>query len=188
MKFFGDGIVMKISHVFAASALAVGFGLGAAGVASAADVGPNTTLAADGLVFANVSISVADLAKSAKFYQALGFEVGDVHPLPSPIAKLLGGKGDAKLQIQFAKRDGVVLELVNFAPAPTEKASAGSAAQLGLAHIGLRVDSVDRVAKLVTENGGKTLDATRTKLGPMDILFVTDPDGTHIELAGPAKN
>src|SRR5277367_604865 len=100
---------MKILHIFGASLLAVGFGLGAVGVASAADVGPNTTVGADGLVFANVSISVADLAKSAKFYQALGFEVGDVHPLPGPVAKLLGAKGDAKLQIQFAKRDGVAL-------------------------------------------------------------------------------
>ena len=31
---------------------------------------------------ANVSISVADLDKSTKFYQALGFESGDVHALP----------------------------------------------------------------------------------------------------------
>ncbi len=178
---------MKISHIFEASLLAVGLAFGAAGIASAADVGPNTTVGADGLVFANVSISVADLAKSTKFYQALGFEVGEVHPLPAPVAKLLGAKGDAKLQIQFAKRDGIALELVNFSPAPTKKASEGSAAQVGLAHIAFRVDNVDRVAKLVTENGGKTIDSTRTKLGPMDILFVTDPDGTHIELAGPAK-
>jgi catechol 2,3-dioxygenase-like lactoylglutathione lyase family enzyme len=176
---------MKFSHVLGAGLLALGLG---AGIASAADVGPNTTPGADGIVFANVSISVKDLAKSAKFYQALGFEAGNVSPLPAPIAKLLGGKGDAKLQIQFLKRDGVALELVNFAPAPTKAASTGSAGQLGLAHIAIRVDNVDRVAKIVTENGGKTLDATRTKLGPIDILFVTDPDGTRIEVASQAKS
>ncbi|HTJ63609.1 MAG TPA: VOC family protein [Alphaproteobacteria bacterium] len=180
---------MKFSHVMGASLLALGLGAGIApGTAAAADVGPNTTPGADGIVFANVSISVADLAKSAKFYQALGFEAGAATPLPAPIAKLLGGKADAKLQIQFLKRDGVALELVNFAPAPAKAASTGSAGQLGLAHIAIRVDNVDRVAKIVTENGGKTLDKTRTKLGPIDILFVTDPDGTRIEVASQAKS
>jgi catechol 2,3-dioxygenase-like lactoylglutathione lyase family enzyme len=176
---------VTFSHVFGAGLLALG--LGAAGIASAADVGPTTKLDADGAVFANVSISVADLAKSAKFYQALGFEAGAVSPLPPPIAKLLGGPDGSKLQIQFLKRDGVALELINFAPAPAKTASGGSAIQLGLAHIALRVDSVDRVAKIVKENGGTTLDATRTKLGPIEILFVADPDGTRIEIASQSK-
>jgi len=171
-----------------AAGAALGLALTAAG-AQAAAVGPNTTLASDGIVVANVSISVADLEKSAKFYQVLGFEAGTATPLPPAIAKALGAKGaDPKLEILFVKRDGLVLELIHFTPAPTKKASMGSAAELGLCHIGLRVDSVDRVAKIVTENGGKTLDKERTKLGPMDILFATDPDGTHIELVGPAKS
>lgn len=176
----------KFSLLLAGAAL--GLGLTAAG-AHAANVGPNTTLASDGIVVANVSISVADLDKSAKFYQALGFEAGAATPLPAAIAKVLGAKGaDPKLEILFVKRDGLVLELIHFSPAPAKKASQGSASELGLCHIGLRVDSVDRVAKIVTENGGKTLDKERTKLGPMDILFATDPDGTHIELVGPAKS
>jgi catechol 2,3-dioxygenase-like lactoylglutathione lyase family enzyme len=178
----------KVSRFLAAGA----FGLVCVAGAAWADVGPNTTLSAGGIVFANVSISVADLDKSVKFYQALGFEAGDVHALPAPVAKVLGAKGaDAKLEIRFLKRDGIALELVHFTPAPTKKASMGSASELGLAHIAFRVDDVDRVAKIVRDNGGKTLDASRTKLGPagqgIDILFATDPDGTHIEIAGPVK-
>jgi catechol 2,3-dioxygenase-like lactoylglutathione lyase family enzyme len=178
----------KLSRILAAGA----FGLICVASVASADVGPNATLSDGGMAFANVSISVADLDKSTKFYQALGFEVGDVHAVPGPVAKALGSKAaGAKLEIRFVKRDGIVLELIHLTPAPTKKASGGSPDQLGLAHIAFRVDDVDRVAKIVKENGGKTLDALRTKLGPagqgVDILFATDPDGTHIEIAGPVK-
>ena len=173
----------KFSLMVGAGAIALAAFLGAA----RADVGPSPTLAADGAMFANVSISVADLDRSGKFYQALGFEAGDVHAVPPAIANLLGAKGaGAKLEIRFMKRDGVVLELVHISPTPTKKASAGSAAQLGLAHIAFRVDSVGRFAKIVTDNGGKILESTRTKLGPMEIVFGSDPDGTLMEIAGPA--
>ncbi len=180
---------MTISRMIGGMALALVATLSAA---KAADVGPNATLGSDGMVFANVSISVADLDKSSKFYQALGFEAGDRHEIPAPVAKALGSSAkDAKLDIRFLKRDGVVLELVHLTPTPKRKASGGSAAQLGLAHIAFRVDDVDRVAAIIKQNGGGTVDATRTKLGPagkgIDILFCTDPDGTMMEIAGPVK-
>ena len=174
--------------------------LGSAGIAAAlvvsavkaADVGPSTKLDADGMVFANVTISVSDLDKSTKFYQALGFEAGDEHDIPAVVAKALGSTAkDAKLAIRFMKRDGVVLELVHITPAPKQKASRGSTAQFGLAHIAFRVDDVDRVAAIVKQNGGGSVDKNRTKLGPagqgIDILFCTDPDGTMMEIAGPVK-
>ena len=176
----------KINRTLAATG--IGLVLAVSG-AALADVGPNATLDASGTAFANVSISVADLDKSTKFYQALGFEVGDVHNVPGAIAKFLGAKSpDAKLELRFVKRDGVVLELIHLTPTPTKKASTGSASQLGLAHIAFRVDSVERAAKLIKDNGGTTVDSSHTKLGPMEILFATDPDGTRIELAGPAKS
>jgi catechol 2,3-dioxygenase-like lactoylglutathione lyase family enzyme len=179
----------KVSRILMAGALGLAC---VAGGAARADIGPNTAITTGGMVFANVSISVADLDKSVKFYQALGFEAGDAHALPGPVAKVLGAKAaDAKLEIRFLKRDGITLELVHFTPAPAGKASAGSASAVGLCHIAFRVDDVDRVAKIVKENGGKTEDAARTKLGAgpqgIDILFATDPDGTQIELAGPVK-
>jgi catechol 2,3-dioxygenase-like lactoylglutathione lyase family enzyme len=171
----------KFSLLLAAGALSL------AAANTRADVGPNTKLDADGAAFANVSISVSDLDKSTKFYTALGFTAGDTHPVPPIVGKALGAKGDVKLEIKFLQRDGVTLELLHFTPAPTGKASEGSAVNLGLAHIAFRVDDVDRFAKLVNDNGGKTMDANRTKLGPMDILIGADPDGTLMEIAGPAK-
>jgi len=179
----------ELSRILGGAALALA--LSTSGMALA-DVGPNAKPDATGIVFANVSISVADLDKSTKFYQALGFEVGDPHAVPAPVAKALGSKAkDAKLEIRFLKRDGIVLELVHLTPSPKRAASGGSATQLGLAHIAFRVDDVDRIAGIIKENGGKTVDASRTKLGPagqgIDILFCTDPDGTMMEIAGPVK-
>ncbi len=177
-----------VSRNLAGAALALALGIGAA----RADVGPATKPDADGLILANVTISVADLDKSAKFYQALGFEEGDQHEVPGAVAKALGSEAaNAKLAIRFMKRDGVVLELVHLDPSPNTKASQGTAAQLGLAHIAFRVDDVDRVAKLIKDNGGGTVDKNRTKLGApgqgVDILFCTDPDGTMMEIVGPVK-
>ncbi len=179
---------VAVSRYLVGAAVVLAFGMGAA----RADVGPTTKLDADGIVFGNVTISVADLDKSAKFYKALGFEEGDQHDVPGAVAKALGSDAaNAKLSIRFMKRDGVVLELVHLDPSPTAKASQGSAAQLGLAHIAFRVDDVDRVAKIIKDNGGGTVDKNRTKLGPagqgVDILFCTDPDGTMMEVVGPVK-
>ena len=157
-----------------------------------ADIGPNAKLDADGIVFANVSISVSDLDRSTKFYQALGFEIGDRHEIPAAVAQALGSKAaGAKLDIRFLRRDGVIVELVHLTPSPTARASKGAASQLGLAHLALRVDDVDRVAQIIKQNGGATIHSSRTRLGPpgqgVDILFCADPEGTMIEVVGLAK-
>jgi catechol 2,3-dioxygenase-like lactoylglutathione lyase family enzyme len=179
----------RISTILGGGALGLALALGGA---TLADVGPATKLGPDGIVFANVSISVKDLDLSTKFYQALGFEAGDLHAIPGPVAHALGAKAkDAKLEIRFLKRDGVVLELIHLTPTPKRPASGGSSTQLGLAHIAFRVDNVDRIAAIIKANGGGAVESSRTRLGPpgqgIDILFCTDPDGTIVEIAGPVK-
>jgi catechol 2,3-dioxygenase-like lactoylglutathione lyase family enzyme len=169
------------------SAAALAFILMASG-AKAADVMPNPTLA-DGIALANVAISVSDLEKSTRFYQALGFTAGERHEIPPGLAqKTLGVSADTKLDVRFVTSNGMYVELVHLAPPASKPASAGSGAQLGLANFAFRVDSVDRVSKIVTDNGGAVLEATRTPLGPgIEAVFCTDPDGTKLELVGPAK-
>lgn len=157
-----------------------------------ADVGPATELDSSGLRLANIGICVADLDKSTVFYQALGFEAGDVHQIGGPLGHALEVGDDSKLEIRFVKRDGVVLELIHFInPAAKGKAGRRPMNQLGLTHLALRVDDVDRVAAIVKKNGGALVETSRTKLGPpgkgIDILFVTDPNGVRIELAGLVK-
>jgi len=156
-----------------------------------ADVGPGTTLDSTGMLLANVTLSVADLERSSKFYKALGFEIGDIHPIPPMLNKLLGGGPDMKAEIRFLRRDGVVVELVHLTPTPKGKAGKGVASALGLAHIAFRVDDVARVVGLIKSNGGTVLEETRTKLGAPgkgnEIVFCTDPDGVRLEIAGPLK-
>jgi catechol 2,3-dioxygenase-like lactoylglutathione lyase family enzyme len=168
-------------------AAALAFILVAAG-AKAADVMPNPTLA-NGIALANVAISVSDLDKSTKFYQALGFTAGDRHEIPPGLAqKTLGVSAETKLDVRFVISNGMYVELVHLAPPAPKPASAGSGAQRGLANFAFRVDDIDRVAGIVKDNGGAVLDATRTPLGPgIEAVFCTDPDGTKLELVGPSK-
>jgi len=159
-----------------------------AGGAKAADVMPNPTLA-NGIALANVAISVSDLEKSTKFYQALGFAAGDRHEIPAGLAqKTLGVSAETKIDVRFVIANGMYVELVHLTPPASKPASTGSGSQLGLANFAFRVDDVSRVAKIVKDNGGTVLDATRTALGPgIEAVFCTDPDGTKLELVGPAK-
>ena len=159
-----------------------------AGGAKAADVMPNPTLA-NGIALANVAISVSDLDRSTKFYQALGFAAGDRHEIPPGLAqKTLGAPPDTKLDVRFVSRNGTLIELVHLAPPAPKPASTGAAGQLGLSHFAFRVDDVTRVAALVKENGGTVIESTRTAIGPgIEAVFCTDPDGTRLELVGPAK-
>jgi glyoxylase I family protein len=158
-----------------------------AGGAKAADVMPNPTLA-NGIALANVAISVSDLDKSTKFYEALGFSAGDRHEIPAGLAqKTLGVSANTKLDVRFVIANGMYVELVHLAPPAPKPASKGSGSQRGLANFAFRVDDVGRVAKIVKDNGGTVLDGTRTALGPnIEAVFCTDPDGTRIELVGPA--
>ena len=95
---------------------------------------------------------------------------------------------ETKLDVRFVISNGMYVELVHLAPPAPKPASAGSGAQLGLANFAFRVDDVTRVAKIVKDNGGAVLEATRTPLGPgIEAVFCTDPDGTKLELVGPSK-
>ena len=179
-------------RIFAQGA-AVALALMAGGVALA-NVLPNTKPDASGIVFANVSIAVSDLDKSAAFYKALGFEVGAKSLIPGPLlTHALGSKDAARMEMLFVRRDGMVLELIQLTPLPKPVAIGGPGEHLGLAHIAFRVDDVDRIAGIVKENGGKVVDATRAKVGSpgpgqgIDVLFCTDPDGTLMEISAPLK-
>ncbi|MDB5396324.1 MAG: hypothetical protein JWM91_3830 [Rhodospirillales bacterium] len=168
---------------------ALAFGLTAG--AGKADVMPSPTLTG-GIALANVTISVADLDRSTKFYQALGFAVGDAHEPPIALAvKTLGIPATSKLDIRFISRDGIMIELVHLTPASKNPASTGVPGQLGLSNFAFRVDDVTRVAALIKQNGGTVLDQTKVSMGQgakaMDFLFCTDPDGTRIELVSQPK-
>ena len=150
---------------------------------SMAQVGPNTTLDPTGMMFSDVAMTVRNIDRSLRFYEALGFEVSGSRPIRAGVAKVLQVKGPFTARMAYVRRNGFVLELVEFTePSVTRAPTSGLAEGLGLGHIGIRVDNVDRVAKIIEANGGKVLPETRLTGEGRDLLFCTDPDGTRVEL------
>jgi len=179
---------MAGKFLISGSALALMF---FAGGARATDLLPNPTLDG-GIGLANVTISVSDLERSTKFYQALGFAAGDRHEVPGALAaKTLGTPPDDKLEVRFISRNGMLIELVHIIPSSTKPASPGAAGQLGLSNFAFRVDDVMRVAALIKANGGTANDSSHATMGEgpqaTEFVFCGDPDGVRLELVGPAK-
>lgn len=161
-------------------------------MAKAAEGLPGTAPGAGGSTVALVATFVSNLERSVKFYQALGFDAGNVSKLPvgeagSPRAlTLYQTKG--KISSISLKKDGMTLELLcleeqDVPPRRTTRT-------MGLSHISLRVDSVARVAGIIRANGGTVRDETKITVGPagkeIQIVLATDPDGSGLALLGPA--
>jgi lactoylglutathione lyase len=52
----------------------------------------------------------------------------------------------------------------------------------GLDHLGVRTDDVEGSVKLLEASGGRLVDSVKDPDGRLDVAFVTDPDGTWVEL------
>ena len=107
--------------------------------------------------------------------------------------RLLGLEG-AQLEAVYLRRDGTTLELLHF-PRPGTQRTTGPRPmnQVGLTHLSFLVDDLDAVLAKLRALGGDVLEATRLPgaRGEPIAIFVTDPDGTRIELVAgdfdPAK-
>jgi catechol 2,3-dioxygenase-like lactoylglutathione lyase family enzyme len=139
--------------------------------------------------FTHFGICVADLDRSLAFYcQGLGFEqadlVGQVEQYIDPLVEL----NDVVLEFRFLTRDGMSLELLHFAsPGAVGTPERRPMNQLGLTHLGLRVDDVDAASQRIVAMGGRVYPHTRVgyQVGdqaPIDSVYCTDPDGVRLEL------
>ena len=134
----------------------------------------------------HIGVCVADLDRSLRFYEALGFELGASYGVGPEFGRLMEIDG-VQVESRFLSRDGVSIELLWFeSPGSVGPSERRAMNQLGLTHLALRVDDVDEVATLVEEAGGAVLRDTRTTFGeadaPLDFVYCTDPDGTRLEL------
>jgi catechol 2,3-dioxygenase-like lactoylglutathione lyase family enzyme len=134
--------------------------------------------------YSHVGICVSDLDRSLRFYcEGLGFEAAEAHTVGQEFGGLL--EIDAvHLESRFIRRGGVALELLWFAePGHTGPSDRRPMNQLGLTHLSFRVDDVGAAAAALAALGGTVHEHTRTTFGPtLDFVYVTDPDGTRIEL------
>jgi catechol 2,3-dioxygenase-like lactoylglutathione lyase family enzyme len=86
---------------------------------------------------------------------------------------------EVSLTAVYLLRDGLCLELLHY---PTPGAEGDAAPRpmnaLGFTHLSFNVDSIDEILPRVVAAGGRVIDASRIPVA----VFVTDPDGTRIEL------
>lgn len=136
----------------------------------------------------HVGICVSDLDRSTRFYcEGLGFEVSTRYDLDSDempgLDRSLEIEGPIKLTSQMIVLGGMRIELLYYPGRARQGAPSSSRGLLGLTHLSFSVDKVDEAAARLVEYGGTILETTRSNVGVV-LLFLTDPDGTRVELMG----
>jgi catechol 2,3-dioxygenase-like lactoylglutathione lyase family enzyme len=134
----------------------------------------------------HVGICVSDLDRSIRFYRdGLGFELSDRFDLDAAKVPDLGRSleiDDATTVVsQMIVNGPMKVELLHYPSRPVRGTPSTSRGLLGLTHLSFIVEDVDDAATRLVEHGGTILPDTRVNVG-VDIVFLTDPDGTRIEL------
>ncbi len=134
----------------------------------------------------HIGICVSDWKRSMRFYHdVLGFEyVSELDVKGEPAATLLE-LSDVELHAVYLEREGVRIELLYYpTPGHTGDDARRPMNQLGLTHLSLRVDDLDAVLPEVEAAGGRIVERSRIGIeaASTKVIFVTDPDGTRIEL------
>jgi catechol 2,3-dioxygenase-like lactoylglutathione lyase family enzyme len=134
----------------------------------------------------HIGICVSDAERSLRFYRdVFGFRpVGEIAVRGEPSDSLLRLK-DVDLRAIYLEREGVRIELLYYAsPGHGGDGAPRAMNALGLTHLSLRVDDVDAFLPRLEPAGGSVLAETRIDIPEVQTraIFVTDPDGTLIEL------
>jgi catechol 2,3-dioxygenase-like lactoylglutathione lyase family enzyme len=130
--------------------------------------------------FNHVGQCVTDLARSRRFYEELfGFRCErTLEPPDDPSATLLQIEAPVGTKVAYLRRDGLILELLQFDRTGNPPFRARVMNEPGLTHISLSVEDPEEVAARVPELGGQVVDATRIP----GAFFIRDPDGQLLEL------
>jgi glyoxylase I family protein len=138
----------------------------------------------------HVGICVSDLDRSMRFYcDGLGFEPAERYDLDSTqmpgLDRSLEIEGPLTVQSQMIVNGTMKVELLAYPGRAAQGTPSTSRGLLGLTHLSFNVEKVDSAAATLVEFGGTILEHTRSDAGIV-LLFLTDPDGTRIELMGGA--
>ena len=131
----------------------------------------------------HLGICCRDLDRSMRFYcEGLGFQPSDRHDIGTRFGPALEVVGEVSVVSQFIRRDDLSIELLHYSTPEATGAPSTSRGQVGLTHLSFYVDDVDGSIASLVELGGTLLLSTRLTMGPIDLVFLADPDGTRIEL------
>ncbi len=139
---------------------------------------------------AHAGICVSDIDASVRFYcEGLGFELAERYDLDSTMMpgldRTLEVDGPVQVISQMIVSGEMRLELLAYPDREVAGTPSQSRSLRGLTHLSFTVDHVDSAAERLVEFGGTILPETRSDAGIV-LLFLTDPDGTRIELMGGA--
>jgi catechol 2,3-dioxygenase-like lactoylglutathione lyase family enzyme len=127
----------------------------------------------------HVGLCVADIARSRRFYEALGFQFErDLQPPDDLTGPLLGISQPVGLTAVYLRCGDIVLELLHYRHSNTSQAVPRRMNELGLTHLSFTVADLPDVLGRVREAGGEVLDETDIGLA----IMVRDPDGQLLEL------
>ena len=134
----------------------------------------------------HIGICVANLERSLVFYRdGLGFRERSKLDVSGAAVDTLLQLSDTQLRAIYLERDGTRIELLQFSePGHRGDGSERPMNQLGLTHLSLRVSDLDATIADLTRAGGRAMHETRIEHPEFRVsaIFVSDPDGTRIEL------
>ena len=134
----------------------------------------------------HIGVCVSDLGRALAFYcDLLGFRPLTETVVADPLSAKLLGLPEVDQTTVFVERDGVRLALFAFRKPGTLRAPMPRPMnQSGMAALMLRVDDLDATVAKIRAAGFPVLDETRIEhpAWGSKLLFVTDGDGTMIEL------
>ena len=134
----------------------------------------------------HIGVCVSDWERSLHFYRdVLGFRyLSELQVGGAPSSTLLQ-LAQVSLRAIYLERDGTRIELLHYAvPGHEGQGQPRPMNQLGLTHLSLRVDDLAATVDELQKAGVNVIEKTRIDLPDFQAaaVFVTDPDGTLIEL------
>ena len=140
------------------------------------------------IAVSHVGICTSDLNRSIRFYtEALHFKFEYCVDVGQPFDVLTELAG-IKCRAGFLRQDGLRIEIVGYdTPEVTGTAQRRPMNQLGMTHLSLVVDDIDKVATRIAAFGGQVHAETKVATPKGQLLFCTDPDGVRLELWQKAK-
>lgn len=137
--------------------------------------------------FDHFSLTVADLDRSARFYQRFGYEPGRRYTASGSDVEAGTGTPGARLKIMLLHRrdGGPSLELIEYLDGGTPGATNNSS--VGSAHLCFAVPNLASALANLGGAGISAISAPHTDSSGSSWVYLRDPDGNAVELISPGS-
>jgi glyoxylase I family protein len=135
----------------------------------------------------HVALAVSDLQASLRFYtEGLGFEAGACFESGDEVAGVSEVAPPVRMISQYLIKDGFRLELMGWEAPAVHGEPSQTRNQRGLTHLSFEVDDIAGTEANLLALGGASIPDARIRIdrkpASISLVFLTDPDGTRIEL------